>query len=735
MFKNSILFICLLISPEITAQLYPPGFSQVLVTGSISNPTVMAFAPDGRIFVAEQGGRLMVIKENVLLPTPFVTLTVSSSGERGLIGMAFDPDFSTNHYIYLYYTVPGSPPAAPHNRISRFTADGDVAVTGSEFIILELDDLSAATNHNGGALAFGPDGKLYVAVGENANSAHAQNLDTYHGKILRINRDGSAPADNPFIAGATEQRKRVWAYGLRNPYTIAFQPGTGRFFVNDVGQGTWEEINDATTGGKNFGWPQAEGNSSNPAFTNPVYAYGHGSVDGLGCAITGGTFFNPTTTNYPSRYYGKYFFQDLCSRWINELTLDDPATRSSYATEIPGNALSLMTGPDGNLYFLSRSSGALYKIIYVDTSAPLITDQPDNVSVMQGEPASFTVSAVGSTPLSYQWQKNTSNIPGATSATYTINSAVPADAGNYRVVVSNVAGNVTSNVAVLTVTAVNAKPQVDLTTPAAGTLYVAGTAIPYSATGTDAEDGTLPASAFSWNINFHHDTHVHDQPAIVGVKSGTFDIPNEGETSDNVWYRIIVTVTDSEGLKAKDSVDIHPRKSTINLATIPAGLQVTLDGQPLNTPFSIVSVEGMHRTIGIVTPQELGDESYDFVSWAHGGASTQTITTPADDVTYTANFSLVVGVEESLFSDQDMSVFPNPSKGNQITVGINSPRDQQAGLALKDILSRNVHQQNVSLHPGENNVTMMLEHVPPGMYTILLQSGGANVSKKLVISK
>lgn len=351
------------------AQTYPASFSQVQVTAGLTGPTAMVFAPDGRIFVTLQSGDLRVIKNGALLPTPFIHLTVDDAGERGLIGVVLDPAFSTNKYIYLYHTVPGTP---AHNRISRYTANGDVVLANSEVVILDLDPLSGATNHNGGAMIFGSDGKLYVGVGENANGPNAQNLDTYLGKVLRINADGSAPADNPFPSG-TEQRKRVWSYGLRNPYTIAIQPGTGRIFVNDVGQNTWEEINDATTGGLNFGWPTAEGTSSDVAFTNPVYSYPHTpSGDGNGCAITGGTFFNPTTTNYPSSFIGKYVFQDLCGSWINTINLSvNPATRSSFATGLPGNSLAISTGLDGNLYYLSRTASALYKIIYTPTTPDL----------------------------------------------------------------------------------------------------------------------------------------------------------------------------------------------------------------------------------------------------------------------------------------------------------------------------------------------------------------------------
>ncbi|MFM8914395.1 MAG: PQQ-dependent sugar dehydrogenase [Flammeovirgaceae bacterium] len=275
----------------------------------------MAFAPDGRIFVAQQTGTLLVIKNNIQLASPFVALSVNSSGERGLIGIALDPDFATNNFVYLYYTVSSTP---LRNRISRFTANGDVVVSGSEQTILELDNLSTATNHNGGAMAFGADGKLYVAVGDNANASFPQNLDTYHGKLLRINKDGSAPTDNPFFSTtASEQRKRIWSYGLRNPYTFSIQPVTGKIFVNDVGQNTWEEINDASVGGRNFGWPASEGPTTNPSFVTPVYAYNHSTGTPTGCAITGGAFFNPSATNYPTNYIGRYFFQDYCNNWIS----------------------------------------------------------------------------------------------------------------------------------------------------------------------------------------------------------------------------------------------------------------------------------------------------------------------------------------------------------------------------------------------------------------------------------
>src|SRR6185436_2841780 len=239
----------------------PSGFTKTRVASGLSLPLGMAFAPDGRLFVLERGttaggtGRIRIIKNGQLLSTPFASITVSnvsiSANERGLLGIAIDPAFNTNHFVYVYYTVNASP---PFNKVSRFTANGDVAVSGSETQILRLNDLQDG-NHNGGALAFGKDGKLYVGVGENHNAANATNLGNYLGKVLRINPDGSAPSDNPFFdsADGIGAKDRIWSFGHRNVWRLAVHPSSGRIFANDVGEATWEEINDVVKG-KDFGW-------------------------------------------------------------------------------------------------------------------------------------------------------------------------------------------------------------------------------------------------------------------------------------------------------------------------------------------------------------------------------------------------------------------------------------------------------------------------------------------------
>ncbi|PYR80896.1 MAG: hypothetical protein DMF87_07300 [Acidobacteria bacterium] len=341
----------LTIHPAAAATL-PQGFVETVVAGGLNAPTAMAFAPDGRLFVCQQGGALRVIKNGSLLPAPFVSLTVSSTGERGLLGVAFDPAFAINRFVYVYYTA-----TTPniHNRVSRFTANGDVAVPGSEVVLLDLEPLGA-TNHNGGAIHFGPDGKLYVAVGENAVSSNAQTLANRLGKMLRINADGTIPADNPFVDTAVGPNRAIWALGLRNPFTFAFQPLTGTMFINDVGQDTWEEINTGTAGA-NYGWPLTEGATSDPRFLGPLYAYDHSN----GCAISGGAFHSLVTPQFPYRYWSAYFFADYCGGWIRARLADGTVTEFASGINQP---VDLQVASDGSLYYLARGSGMVVRIAY-----------------------------------------------------------------------------------------------------------------------------------------------------------------------------------------------------------------------------------------------------------------------------------------------------------------------------------------------------------------------------------
>jgi putative heme-binding domain-containing protein len=327
----------------------PPGFELTRVVGGLTAATAMSVAPDGRVFVCEQTGSLRVIKGDQLLPEPFVTLPVDSYWERGLIGVALDPTFASSGYVYVTY-VAAEP--YPHHRVSRFTARGDVALPGSEVVLLRGDDQRKLGNdsagHQGGALHFGKDGKLYIAIGEQTAREPAQRLDTLQGKLLRINADGTIPDDNPFYAKAKGKYRAIWAIGLRNPFTFAVQPGTGRIFINDVGDSAWEEVDEGFAGA-NYGWPESEGATSNPRFRGPIHTYPVASVAG-GAFCPGGA-----GAGFPPEFRGKYFFMDFVLGWIKVL---DPEHRARVETFAAGltRPCDLAFAPDGSLYVLLRDA-------------------------------------------------------------------------------------------------------------------------------------------------------------------------------------------------------------------------------------------------------------------------------------------------------------------------------------------------------------------------------------------
>jgi glucose/arabinose dehydrogenase len=348
-----------IVTPVHSAPLLPQGFTNSQVASGLTNPTDMEFAPDGRLFVTEDAGRVRIAKPD---GTPDGTLStfldistkVDSLGERGLLAITFDPNFSTNHYLYLHYTRKATSSTPPHNRVVRITASGNSAVSGSEQLIFRLGNQSAANEFPqfmGGALDF-KNGKLYVATGDGDAPDKAQQLTNLFGKMLRINKDGTIPTNNPYYSTASGNNRAIWALGLRNPFKFAIQPGTGTIFTNDVGKNTWEEINQLQKGA-NYGWPVHEGVANDPPYVDPIFAYGHGSTNTTGCAITGGAFYNPPTVLFPQEYEGDYFFADFCSGWIRKREATGEVSGFATGLESP---IDLEVSQAGELYYLSRST-------------------------------------------------------------------------------------------------------------------------------------------------------------------------------------------------------------------------------------------------------------------------------------------------------------------------------------------------------------------------------------------
>jgi len=316
----------------------------------------MDVARDGRVFFTEQLGAVRVIQAGKLLAEPFLKIDVDDTWERGVEGVALHPKFPEEPYLYVHY-VRKAP--FPHHVVSRFTAEGpsfNTAQTSSELVMIEGEDQSLKFNkykgaHQGGAMRFGADGKLYVTIGEHNLREPAQDLGVLFGKLLRFNSDGSIPSDNPFAGKLEGKFRAIYAYGLRNPFGLAVQPGTGRMFINDVGQELFEEIDEAKPGA-NYGWPFAEAMMGNkPEFEKPIHFYNRAQ----GTCIAGGVFVPKKDAALPTALGGKYIFTDFMAGWLRTLDPGNPEKSEPFATKIP-SPTDLAIAPDGSLLVLARNA-------------------------------------------------------------------------------------------------------------------------------------------------------------------------------------------------------------------------------------------------------------------------------------------------------------------------------------------------------------------------------------------
>ncbi|HEX5716935.1 MAG TPA: PQQ-dependent sugar dehydrogenase [Thermoanaerobaculia bacterium] len=454
-----LLFLLLPLDSAPLAAAVPAGFTDSLVATVGVSPTALAFTPDGRLLITRQAGVLQIYQGGTLLATPALTFPstqICSNSERGLLGVAVDPDFETNHHIYLFYTfkrsatcpqtIPATP-SHPVNRVSRFTLPaGNVIDPGTELVL--VDNMpSPAGNHNAGDLHFGRDGYLYVSIGDGgcdyagggcagANDA-ARDQHVLTGKTLRITRDGNIPLDNPFqgpgtarcnVTGQTaagNKCRETFAWGLRNPFRIAFDPNAAgtRFFINDVGQGLWEEIDEGTAGA-DYGWNLCEGahnNNSDAACSNappghvpPVFDYRHGVVipgttSPTSCnSITGGAFVPDGV--WPG-FDGSYMFGDFVCGEIFEASGGGPWTAADFGQAL-GNVTVLIFGPHGSggraLYY-ATFGGEVRRIFYEEAgnAPPAAAAAVDTAS--GSLPLSVTFDATGSSDpnpgdtLTYFW--------------------------------------------------------------------------------------------------------------------------------------------------------------------------------------------------------------------------------------------------------------------------------------------------------------------------------------------
>jgi glucose/arabinose dehydrogenase len=615
------------------------GFQQDLVADGLYEPTAMAVAPDGRVFVAEKPFGVRIVSGGQLLATPFLSLSVERSGERGVLGVTLDPNFAANGFVYVYYTHFDGVNA--FDRLSRFkvsSADPNVADPASELPLIDGIPTVFPGWYNGGLLQFGADGMLYVGIGDTMDTTLPQDLSKLQGKILRINPaayPNIIPSDNPFV-GTPGARGEIWALGFHNPATGTVLPGTSRLFVNDLGNGAYSEVDEVVRGG-NYGWPLAEGPSGNAGLVNPTYGYP--STDTQPAVLKGSVFY--AGANFPSSYVGKYFFGDFVRGFIHTVDLQTGVV-APFDDGIVA-PIDIENSPDGNLYWLSHGgpggtpAGAIYKIQYVANRPPTAAATANPTS--GSSPLTVNFDGSGSSDpdgdsLTWSWDFGDGQTGTGAQVTHTY-----ANNGVYAVKLTVSDATQSSLPFPLTIRVGSQPPAPVISLPVDGAPYRGGQPINLSGSATDPEDGALPASALEWKVDFYHDAQVQSFiSSIPGTATISFTPPVVGENSPNQFYRVYLTATDSTGKKTTVFTDVLPQTSTFTLATNPAGGSLLLDGQAVAAPITITGVVGMSRTISAPATRFVGSTMYQFSSWSDAGAATHTISTPATATTYVATY-------------------------------------------------------------------------------------------------
>ena len=676
----------------------PAGFVDELVT-NIASPTGLAFTPDGRLLITTQPGALRVYQSGALLPTAALNLSgvVCANSERGLLGVAVDPAFASNRFIYLYYTFrksPGGatcPTSSPNvvNRVSRFVLPNTNVVNPATERVLIDNIPSWAGNHNGGDVQFGRDGYLYISVGDGgcdyandsgcagANDA-ARDQHILLGKILRIDPDGAIPAEripptNPFIGADSEtcalagrtttagktRCQETFAWGLRNPFRIAFDPASvaTRFFINDVGQNLWEEIDEAVVGA-DYGWNCREGAHTNSAtgrcaglppssFREPIHEYDHST----GCeSITGGAFV--PTGSWPATFDGAYVFSDYVCGQVSLLQPNGTGgyVASTFATGLGGSsAVALLfgpAGPNGALLYTTFANGGQVRRIRFTGSAnrsPVarITATPASGSaplLVSFDASGSSDPDAGDSIIAYFWNFGDGSATVATATPTT--SHLYAGGGTFTAALAVVdeQGAASDPVTVI-VSAGNEPPVPSIVSPSTTTRFRVGEVVTLTGTAMDADEGQLPDSSLSWTVLQHHNDHTH--PFLGPVTGNNIPLitppPEDLAATETSFLEVRLTATDRLGARVTVVRNLLPHLVNVTLTTAPAGLNVVVNGVPVSG--TVVSWEGYELHLDAPTQTDTGGRRWFFSFWSDAGARSHTIVTPAAAAAYGAVFS------------------------------------------------------------------------------------------------
>jgi glucose/arabinose dehydrogenase len=619
----------------------PALVNDEFVVGGMSQAVAADWLPDGRMIVLTKPGLLYLVNAATETKSLIYTMPdVDSRGESGALDVVVDLSFSTTKALYVYYSAM----ADSKLKIAKLVVDPVITTVVSNAPLWSnpgpLRTVYAdPTNHIGGSLDIGPDGKFYLTIGD-ALASLSQDLTNVFGKVLRINLDGSVPADNPVIAGKTIGE--IWAYGLRNPYRSQFERGRSPaapqgapalpLWIGDVGgnvaETAYEEVN-VGMAGANYGWPLCEGPLGLPksgvacpqGVTGPALAYGH--TAGVACcfnkAIVGGQMYR----SGPFPLAGSFIYGDYPSStisWMQPDSSGQPTTNSGLLSKLQTNNLDeapvwIDISPDGNIYFLDIFTGNLRRLTY--GPHPIVrTASADALTGAAPRDVTFTGLATDPAggPVSYLW-----NFGDGTTSTEVSPVHRYTNGGTYNVLLKVTAAGVTVNANPLKIK-VGTGPNVTITSPADGSLFTAGQTVVATGTATDGTGAVLPANKLSWTIALKHDTHMHPQLSNQSGRSVSLAVPTTGHGfAGDTTYVVSLTATDNSNVSTTTSIEIKPTKITVPV-TANIAVNAVVSGITQALPFTIDTVPGFQETVEVPAEQCVDGMNHRFVGWSDGGA-------------------------------------------------------------------------------------------------------------------
>jgi glucose/arabinose dehydrogenase/PKD repeat protein len=677
------------IASTASAATYSSDFDERTLVDNLTMPTGVAWTPDGRMLITEKSGQLKLVPKNSSVATQIYDNGdgVNAYWDRGLLDVAVDSQFASNHFIYLLYTVEIGPlndlddTGRMVSRLVKMTLNDNNTVSAPTTILGTYSDThrtpcpapsntldcipSDGASHSIGTVRSAPDGTLYVGSGDSSSFAEVDPtaLRTYNeqslsGKIIHIDRSGKGVAGHPFCPTDTtlsDTCTKIFAKGFRNPFRFTLRPNSAGLVVGDVGWNTREEVDLIPAGGgTNSGWPCYEGTIRTPGYkdlaecapeyakegtsqadTGPVYDYPHPPNS----AVIGGPTYTGST--YPAAYQGRIFFGDYAAGGLKWMDPADPSHPQAFGSGWSGTDIE--QDPAGNLAYVSfgtpgSSDGSVREIFYSPTGrAPIarISATPTSGPA----PLAVAFDARASTdpdndPLTYTWDFGDGATATGATVTHTYTAERPYTA---TVTARDPAGH--TDIATKDISVGNDAPVPRIDAPVTNSTYRDGQTIQLQGSATDTEDGALAADKFSWDVTLHHQDHTHPIIQRVGVTSPSFQAVTDHDADS--YYEITLTVRDSGGVSGTTKAFLYPETVPFTITSSPPGAPISYGGRDYTAPFPGPSAIGFKTSISAADSFSSGGRAYQFSGWSDGGARLHDITVPGAPTTLTAVYSEV----------------------------------------------------------------------------------------------